>query len=341
MKRLLLLIVLLLCAASAAYAQTERLSAHPENGLSHVAHWPFVSGVRVQGDVTADFVLADSGDFNGLYFEMLRGTDDRCRGSLSGVWLEPGWTAEVDASDPDHCSLTIDTGTETRQYFFRFVPQMGEGEWEMERYTITRDGYSFQASIAGLWRMEITQAEYCIVTNAKAAFYWPNDCFNLSLDALPRSIDEARAMERAFPVAAVAPQDARSRVNLREGPSASDPRTGSLYSGTMVRIHGDASGEWLYVNPLEGATLKGYIRRDLLAFGEDIWNVPAAAEERQIFSSDGKVPVSYYPYHANTDAGWYDSGITVSIIGYYNDRWAIAGTWPGAVYLETRYLSTP
>lgn len=338
MKRLLLVLVLMLSAACCAHAQTERLYAHPQNGLSHFSDWPFVSGVQVQGEVTATFVLADSGDFNGLYFEMLRGNDERCRGSLSGIWLEPGWTAEADASDVDHCSLTIDTGTETRQYFFRFVPSMGEGEWEMERYVITNGADRFEAYVPGLWRMEITQLQNGRTEQAKAAFYWPNDCFNLSLDELPRSIAEARAMEREYPVAAVAPQDAGSRVNMREGPSINEPRVGSLYSGTMVRIHGDASGEWLYVNPLEGATLKAYIRRDLLAFGGDIWNVPSAAEERQIFSSDGKVPISYYPYHANTDAGWYDSGITVSIIGYYNDQWAIAGTWPGAVYLETRYL---
>ena len=76
MKRLLLVLVLLLCAASAAHAQTERLATHPENALSQVSHWPFVSGVRVQGELTAAFVLADSGDFNGLYFEMLRGEDE-------------------------------------------------------------------------------------------------------------------------------------------------------------------------------------------------------------------------------------------------------------------------
>lgn len=336
--RLLILTALLLSLLPCAHAQTTRYETYPIETLPFGCPLRFVDGVHVDGTVSADFVLVDTIDFNGHYLEMRRGQDERCWGSIGGVQIPQGWTAQVDAQDADHCRLTLSSAEEKRTYDFRFRPLMDEGEWEMERYIIQRGGDRFEAYVPGLWRMEATETQNGQTRQARAAWYWANDCENLELDPLPRSIDEMRRLAQENPVAAIAPQDIRDRVNLREGPGTDHPRVGSLYSGVMMQILGDADAEWLHVNPLGGATQKAYVKRTLLAFGEDIWNVPNATQEMWLSSGGRQIPADEHPFHSNDPLGYLPPDIPVNVIGYYNDDWAIIGSWPGALYVEARYL---
>lgn len=336
--RTLLLTAALLLGLTCVSAQVTRLESYPTEELPFAAELRFVSGVRAQGEPDTEFLLVDTADFHHCYLLMRRGTDERLWGSVDGIEVPQGWTAQVDAADAEHCQLTLASAAETRSYFFRFVPREGEGDWEMERYVIQRGDDRFEAAVPGLWRMEVSQTENGRTQQARAAYYWPNDCYNLSLEELPRSIDELRRLEKANPVAAIAPQDIRDRVNLRQGSGTDHPRVGSLYSGVMVQLEGSTDGEWLYVNPLAGATQKAYVKRTLLAFGEDIWNVPNATQEMWLSSGGKDIPVDEHPFHSNDPLGYLPSDIPVNVIGYYNDDWAIIGRWPGALYVETKYL---
>lgn len=337
-RRMSLLTLLLFLRLSFAHAQTTRLETYPVEQLPFANAPRFVDGVRIGGELTAEFLLVDTGDFNRCYLLMQPGDDQRLWASLDGIEVPQGWTAQVDAADAAHCQLTLASPLETRCYFFRFVPRNGEGDWEMERYIIQRENERFEATIPGLWRMEAVQTQNGQVQQARVAYYWPNDCYNLQLDELPQTIEQMRQLERANPVAVIAPQNVHDRVNLRKGPGTNHPREGSLYSGVMVKIEDSAHGEWMYVNPLAGATRKGYVKRSLMAFGEEIWNVPNATQNWQLSSGGKDIPVDEHPFHSNDPLGYLPSDIPVNVIGYYNDEWAIVGSWPGALYVETKYL---
>lgn len=342
MKRIfLLLIILLFGLCMDAHAQVTQLDTCPEEFADDVGSYRYVTGLLASEPVQTTYLLIDSFDFNGYYFQMKRTSDETCWGSLSGVYTPEGWEISIGASDSDHCWLILTNGNETRTYHFHFVPRNGEGDWHMERYTIERNGYRFEAVIPGLWRMEMTQTENGSPEHARAAFFWYNDSCNLHLDGLPQSIEEALRIQAENPVAVVAPQDAASRVNLREGPSANADRIGSLYSGVMLKIEDDLHTEWVHVNPLNGATKHGYIKRSLLAFGEDIWNVPNATQTLYLSSGRETVPASYLPYHGRYQTFEIRANVYVNIIGSYNDDWALMGSWPGAHYVETRYLHQP
>lgn len=342
MKRtLLLLAVLLFGICFSAQAQITRLDVCPEEWAETIGSYRYVTGLLADEPVQTTYLLIDSFDFNGYYFHMNRTEDERCWGSLSGVYVPEGWHISIGAADSDHCWLELSDVSETRTYYFGFVSRNGEGDWHMERYTIERSDYSFEAVIPGLWRMEITQTENGSTQYARAAFFWYNDCYHLHLDGLPGSIEEARRLEAENPVAAVAPQDASSRVNLREGASTGSSPIGNLYSGVMLKVLDSADAEWVHVNPLSGATKHGYIKRSLLAFGEDIWDVQNATRDLYLSSGSPTVPASYLPYHGRYQTFEIQSDVTVNIIGYYNDEWAMMGSWPGAHYVETKYLHQP
>ena len=95
------------------------------------------------------------------------------------------------------------------------------------------------------------------------------------------------------------------------------------------------------MNPLNGASKHGYIKRSLLVFGEDIWYVPNATRDFFLSSGQATVPVSYLPYHGRHQTFETQADVMVNVIGYYNDDWAILGFWPGAYYVETEYLHQP
>ena len=159
---------------------------------------------------------------------------------------------------------------------------------------------------------------------------------------LPHSLADAQRLQAERPVAAIAPENPKDRVNMREGPSTKHPRVGSLYSGTMVRIEGSADGEWLYIVPMGGAAQKAYVKKDLLAFGANIWNIPDASYERVLTTRSGEaVPISNLPYHGRYQTYHYPSGSVLRVIGKYNDEWAIVSFGRGAFYAETKYLKTP
>ncbi len=335
MKRMMLTVLLLLSFVLGA--QAERLESYPVEQMPGSVDWRFVSGVRVED---TEFLLLDSSGFNGCYLYMERG-DALENGSLSGIEVPAGWTAEVDASDRDHCRLTLSCPEETRTYYFRFDQRQGWNNWTMERYTIQRAQSVLEAKAAGLWRMEVTQiGESGRQEKVRAAFHWYNECVNLTLDQLPRTMDDVRRLEEEQPVAAVAPQNPTDRVNLREGPGVDDPRIGSLFSGVLVRVL-EEEGEWLKVNVMGGATKHGYIHRALLAFGEDVWDVPNATQDWLVSASSDTVPADQYPYHTSKPLSSVQTGSVVNVIGYYNDGWAIISDWPGALYVETKYLKKP
>lgn len=339
MKRFLL--ILLVCmAVGCAHAQVMRMDSFPEVAdYSYRAE--FLSGVTVSGEVPAQFVLINTFDFNGCYLHLNRGADVGAWESLSGFQLPAGFSARVDAADSGHCSLTLTSANEVRTYHFHFVPVPEAGDWQLERYSIQRPDFAFEGRVSGFWRMELTQTEGGQTQRENAAWYWQNDCFNLVLEALPHSIAQALQLQQERPVAAIAPDDVRDRVNMREGPSTKYPRVGSLCSGAMVRIEGSTDGEWLYVAPMGGAAQKAYVKKDLLAFGENIWNVPDASYERILHASSGKVPTSNLPYHGHYQTYHYPSGTRVRVIGKYNDEWAIVSFGTGAFYVETKYLKKP
>lgn len=341
MKRLAVCLLLAMLAVVPARAEISRLDTLPELTLFFPDDVRFVSGVHVEDDIPVDVWLVDTMSERGFYLEFLRDNDIRFHTSIPGIRLESDWKLEVSATDCDHCSLSVDTGTEKRLYEFGYLPNADYGAWWLERYSIQSGERSFEARIVDLWQVEMTESENGNTRYARAAWLLQNSTYSLIIEELPRSIAEAHALERKLPVAAIAPRDIQDRVNLREGPSTDFPRAGSLYSGTLVSIDGGTDGEWLYVNPLNGGTQWGYVHKSLLAFGEDIWNVPDATRTMRAVSQSGSVPVSFYPYHSNNPAGALVSGTDISIVGYYNDAWAIYGSWPGALYIETKYLRQP
>ena len=341
MKRIAVCLLLAILAVYPAHAEISRLDTLPELTLFFPDKVRFVSGVHVEDEIPVDVWLVDTLSERGFYLEFLRNNDIRFHTSIPGIQLDSQWDLEVSAADRDHCSLTVDTGAEKRVYDFVYVPNADYGAWWLERYSIQSGDRSFEARIADLWQVEMTETENGPTRQAKAAWLLQNSTYSLIIEELPRSIAEARVLEQKAPVAAIAPQNTGDRVNLREGPSTDHPRIGSLYSGTLVAIKGGTDGEWLYVNPLYGGTKWGYVHKSLLAFGEDIWNVPNATQTMRAVSQNGKIPVSFYPYHSSNPAGEISSGTEISIIGYYNDAWAIYGSWPGALYIETKYLRNP
>ena len=341
MKRFAVCLLLALLFALPARAEVSRLDNLPELTLFFPDDVRFVSGVHVEDEIPVDVWLVDTLSDRGFYLEFLRNNDIRYHSSIPCIRLEAQWALEVNATDSDHCSLTVDTGAEKRIYEFAYAPDTDFGAWWLERYSIQSRERSFEARIVGLWQVEMTETQNGQTQQDKAAWLLQNSSYSLIVEDLPHSIAQARELEQKLPVAAIAPENINDRVNLREGPSTDHPRVGSLYSGTLVAIEGDTSGEWLYVNPLYGGTQWAYVHRSLLSFGGDIWNVPNATQTMQAVSRSGTVPVSFYPYHSNNPAGFISSGTEVNIIGYYNDAWAIMGNWPGALYIETKYLRQP
>lgn len=343
MKRKTILCLLLCLLPLCAHAQVWRMESYPQEELDvYSFRAEFVSGVTVSGDVPCQFVLINTFDFNGHYLYLNRSDDVQTWESLSGILIPPGFAAVVDAEDSDHCSLTLSSADETRRYHFHYVPVPEAGDWQLERYSIERSGFSFEGRVAGLWRMEMTQAENGRTQQTNAAWRWQNDCFNLLLHELPHSVAEAQRLQNERPVAAIAPKDPRDQVNMREGPSTRHPRVGSLASGTMVSIEGGTDGEWLYITPMGGAAQKAYVKKDLLAFGADIWNVPDVSYERILYSKSGEaVPTSNLPYHGRYQTYGYPSGTRLRVIGRYNDEWSIVSFGKGAFYAETKYLKVP
>lgn len=335
MKRLVLCILFLCLSVFSAHAESFPLRSSPIPCSGGEA---FVCGVHLDGEVLLDAWLVDTMCERGFTLSFLRNNDSRYHASVTNIPLSRKWNLQVHADDSEHCWLSVDTGTEKRNYDFVFVPDTDFGLWYLEQYSIQSASSYFEARVAGLWCVEMSETRNGCTQHAKAAWLLQNQCYNLILETHPTSISEARVLEKEAPVAAIAPQNIHDRVNLREGPSTNHPRIGSLYSGTMVAIEGDTSDEWLCVNPLYGATKKAYVHRSLLAFGEEIWNVPNATRTMRVVSSNSTVPVSFYPYHSSNPAGTIPSGIEMNIIGYYNDAWAIYGRWPGALYIETKYL---
>lgn len=342
MKRAVCLLLILLVLCSCATAEVWRMESYPQEELDvYSFRAEFVSGVTVSGNVPCQFVLINTFDFNGHYLYLNRGDDVQQWESLSGIQIPPDFTAVVDATDSDHCSLTLSSANEVRTYHFHYVPRPEAGDWQLERYTIQRPGFSFEGRVAGFWRMEMTQTENGQVQQYNAAWSWQNACLNLLLHELPHSIADAQRLQAERPVAAIAPKDPKEYVNLREGPSTRHSRVGRLCSGTMVRID-QADGDWLYISPMGGAAPNAYVRRDLLAFGSDIWNVPDASYERILYANGEEgVPTSNLPYHGRYQTYHYPSGSAVRVIGQYNDEWAIVSFGTGAFYAENKYLKKP
>jgi len=339
----LLFTLLLIMLCSGAHAQVWRMESYPQEELDvYSFHAEFVSGVTVSGDIPCQFVLINTFDFNGHYLHLNRSSDVQQWESISGILIPPGFTAVVDAADSDHCSLILSSADEIRTYHFHYVPVPEAGDWQMERYAIQRPGFSFEARVAGFWRMEMTQTESGQTQRLNAAWRWQNGCLNLLLHELPHSIAEAQRLQSARPVAAIAPADPADRVNMREGPSTKHPRVGSLYSGTMVSIEGGTDSDWLYITPMGGAAQKAYVKKDLLAFGANIWNVPDASYERILYAKGkDEVPTSNLPYHGRYQTYGYPSGSRLRVIGKYNDEWAIVSFGTGAFYAESKYLKMP
>jgi len=342
-KRKIILCTLLCLLPLCAHAQVWRMESYPQEELdAYSFHAEFVSGVTVSGEIPSQFVLINTFDFNGHYLHLNRSDDVQQWESLSAFQVPPGFTAEVNAADSDHCSLTLLSASEKRTYHFHYVPVPEAGDWQLERYSIERPGFSFEGRVAGFWRMEMTQTENGQTRQMNAAWYWQNACFNLLLHELPHSIADAQRLQSERPVAAIAPSNPRDQVNMREGPSTRHPRMGRLCSGTMVRIEGSAEEEWLYILPMGGAAQRAYVKKDLLAFGAEIWNVPDASYERILFAKGrDEVPTSNLPYHGRYQTYHYPSGTHVRVIGRYNDEWAIVSFGTGAFYAETKYLKEP
>ena len=69
--------------------------------------------------------------------------------------------------------------------------------------------------------------------------------------------------------------------------------------------------------------------------------MPDATVKRRVVSDQPLVPVDDQPYRTSDPLGFLSSGVQVTVIGYYNDDWAIIGRNPGALYVESCYLREP
>ena len=336
MKRVLWLLLLLCLLAAGGAAQSVPLTDYAPGQMIDVGfHDPavFLSGCTLESG--EGFILVDS-QFNGGY--VLRSTGRIARDTISdGIPIPEGDSAEVTAQDENSCEVRIFNAQESRSYLFALEPtQVAPDRWVLKSYACRRDGHTFSARF-GHDRVQAVEMTAAGTEEYTAYYEFYAEANNLSHEKIPASIADVKRLEKAYPVAAVSPDDPGSRVNLRKAPSVKSERVGSLYSGTRLRIREITDDGWAKISV---GDMDAYISTDYLTFGAALEQVPDARPAAKLPDREW-VEVSRKPYRGGGGTvTQVRGGQQVSVIGEYNGEWRMVQEqeWQNTFFIQANQL---
>lgn len=336
MKRVLWLLLLLCLMAAGGAAQSVPLTDYAPGQMIDVGfHDPavFLSGCTLESG--KGFILVDS-QFYGGY--LLRSTGRIVRDTISaGIPLPEGDSAEVTAQDENSCEVRIWNERESRAYAFAFEPlQVSPDRWVLKSYTCREDGRVFSAQF-GHDRIQAAETTAAGTEEYTAYYEFYAEANNLDHERIPASIKDVKRLEKAYPVAAVSPDDPGTRVNLRKAPSAKSERVGSLYSGTRLHIREITDDGWAKISV---GDMDAYISTDYLTFGAALEQVPDARPAAKLPDEEW-VEVSRKPYRGGGGTvTQVRGGQQVSVIGEYNGEWRMVQEqeWQNTFFIRASQL---
>jgi len=191
--------------------------------------------------------------------------------------------------------------------------------------------YSFSLHHDGNWTANVVMAEYgfTIGENFVADPETKQICYGtfpamdirtVVWEKLPNTFEEAVSMLDTTDWARVVSDDPQKRLHLRVAPNKEAKSLGKYYSGTAVQVLDDL-GEWAHVSVYG---IEGYVMKEFLAFGEEMYNVPA--HEPDFF-----IPTELWPdrlkvyaqpdEHADTTYVYSKSGTYTEMIIGEVDEW--------------------
>lgn len=335
-KRLLAAAMLLCLTAAGGAAQSVPLTDYAPGQMIDVGfHDPavFLSGCTLESG--KGFILVDS-QFYGGY--LLRSTGRIARDTISaGIPLPEGDSAEVTAQDENSCEVRIWNERESRAYAFAFEPtQVSPDRWVLKSYTCREDGRVFSAQF-GHDRIQAAETTAAGTEEYTAYYEFYAEANNLDHERIPTSIKDVKRLEKAYPVAAVSPENPESRVNLRKAPSAKSERVGSLYSGTRLHIREITDDGWAKISV---GDMDAYISTDYLTFGAALEQVPDARPAAKLPDREW-VEVSRKPYRGGGGTvTQVRGGQQVSVIGEYNGEWRMVQEqeWQNTFFIRASQL---
>lgn len=335
-KRIVMVWALLMLLGTSALAQSVPMDAidlsdHERFGFGRSIG--FTAGCLESGG--AQFLLVDTFDFNGHYLLCRARGQEQWDVLGGGMMIEPGSSVTLEAQDAMFCSVRIEKDGETQVWHFAEEPDPERHpDWVLAGYErAVGDDFLFAASYGDCCAhvMQTQQGQ----TRSELVYYaFFRDSNNLDYARLPRSLEDALRLQEAYPVAAVSPKNPEDRVNLREGPSTSYPRAGSLYSGALLWIEERRDG-WarIYVGDAQV-----WISEDFLTYGSAISAVADSTKPAQL-RADGWIKVSRMPYMGGGGTVTQRmGGVQVRVIGEYNSGWRIVGDAFGSLYVRTEDL---
>lgn len=330
MKRWMMITLLLCLLGACSRAQSVPLTDYQPGQMIDAG---FSQPVRFMAGCVLEsgegFMLIDSDTSDGC---LLRATGRIARDSISIFMPVPdGCSAQVTAQDENGCVVRIDDGKESYAYTFAKEPvRQYEEPWKLRAYEKKGSGKTFSVQL-NHDRMQATERTDAGEMQYTTFVQFYVDANNINYGKLPGSIEELKRLEKEYPVAAVSPEDPKSRVNLRKGPSAKTERVGSLYSGTRLRIREIKDG-WakIFVGDMDA-----YISTEFLTFGAAIEQVTDARPAAKLKESEW-VEISRMPYRGGGGTVWRTAGgQEVRVIGEYNSQWRIVGTDGGSYFIHT------
>ena len=336
MKRVLWLLLALCLLAAGGAAQSVPLTDYAPGQMIDVGfHDPavFLSGCTLESG--KGFILVDS-QFYGGY--LLRSTGRIVRDTITGgITLLEGDRAEVTAQDENSCEVRIWNDRVSRTYAFALAPtQVSPDRWVLKSHTCRKDGRVFSAQF-GHDRVQAVETT-AVGTEEYTAYYaFYAEANNLDHERIPASIADVKRLEKAYPVAAVSPDDPGTRVNLRKAPSAKSERVGSLYSGTRLRIREITDDGWAKISV---GDMDAYISTDYLTFGAALEQVPDARPTAKLPDREW-VEVSRKPYRGGGGTvTQVRGGQQVSVIGEYNGEWRMVqeNEWQNTFFIQASQL---
>ncbi|MBP3426844.1 MAG: SH3 domain-containing protein [Clostridia bacterium] len=282
------------------------------------------------------FLLVDTLGFNGHYLLVDPIGNGQWESFSGGMKIEEGSWVSLEAQDAMHCRVRIERNGVSERWDFAELPDPeSHPDWVLMRYErAEQDGDCFSAAFGECYA-DVTQTAGEQTQSRRVYYAFFRDANNLDYDKLPRSLEEAVQLEKKYPVAAVSPKNPGDRVNLREGPSTSRSRAGSLYSGTLLTIREIQDG-WAHVYVGDAGL---WISTDFLTFGEAIEQVVDSTIPMRLRGDGEWVKVSRMPYDGGGGTVTQRMGGTeVRVIGEYNSKWRIVGDGHGSVYVHAEDL---
>ncbi|MBQ7885645.1 MAG: SH3 domain-containing protein [Clostridia bacterium] len=320
MKRIGWIALALCLLVSGGAAQSVPLTDYaPGQMIDAGLHEPvaFLSGCVLESG--EGFMLVNTSE-NGAY--LLRATGRLARDTISiFIPMPKGYSAEVTARDESGCVVRIWNAQESLSYTYAYEPgEKYEEPWKLRAFARSSAEGEFSVQLS-LDRAQATLASGSGVEQYTTFYQFYVEANNINYDKIPRSMADLKRLEKEYPVAAVSPDDSKTRVNLRKGPSSKTERVGSLYSGARLRIREIEDG-WAKIHV---GDMDAYISTEFLTFGAAIEQV-ADARPMAVLKDAQWVETSRMPYRGGGGTvSRTQGGQQVRIIGEYNNAWRIVG----------------